>query len=337
MPQRHSPSSSPTRFLACYPYGAGHGTEGTCLLLDCGLRDIAPLLESSEPPADFVLCSHAHADHARGLLSLHRHFPQMPIYGSEVTSRLLSLNWPQAQDIEPFCQILPWRSPISLFEDLQIQLFPAGHLPGAAAIVLSRSTLQRKYTVLYTGDFFLSNARLVEGLSIESLRGISPDVAIVEGSYGSARHPRRRQLEGQLMGKIDAALALGHSVLLPVPMMGLAQEILMLLRSHHQFTGRDVDIWVSEAIAAACDIYIDLLPHLPVAVQNFASHQPLFWDEQVLPRVRRLPPEGIEAISRFSWSIAAIAGSNIANLELESGRCYFPSIPVARQCPIRNF
>ena len=30
------------------------------------------------------------------------------------------------------------------------------------------------------------------------------------------------------------------------------------------------------------------MPHLPPSVQNFARHQPLFWDERVRPRVRRL-------------------------------------------------
>lgn len=300
--------SNSSHFFSCYPYGAGHGIEGVCLLvwmgkyrilLDCGLRDISALLESSEPPADFVFCSHAHADHARGLLLLHRHFPQMPIYGSKATARLLPLNWPEEQEIDSFCQILPWRSPISLFENLQIQLFPAGHLPGAAAIILSCHTPERDYTLIYTGDFFLSNSRLVEGLSIESFRGSSPDVLIIEGSYGTARHPRRRQLEQKLMGKIDTALSMGHSVLLPVPRMGLAQEILLLLRSHHQFTGRDVNVWVSESIATTCDSYLELLSLLPDSVQNFASHQPLFWDEQVLPRVRRLPETGVEAIAEF--------------------------------------
>ncbi|MEM9541161.1 MAG: MBL fold metallo-hydrolase [Cyanobacteria bacterium P01_E01_bin.42] len=299
-------ASNPARFLSCHAYGVGHGREGVCLLLrmgehrillDCGLNDISPLLESSAPPADLVFCSHAHADHARGLLFLHQHFPDLPIYGSEVTSHLLPLNWPEGQKTEPFCRILPWRSPITLSENLQIQLFPAGHLPGAAAIVLSCQTPQRDYTAIYTGDFCLSNSRLADGLSVESLRGFSPDVAIVEGSYGSARHPRRRQLEQQLMGKIHAALLLGHSVLLPVPTMGLAQEILMLLRSHHQFTGRDLDVWVDEEIGATCDIYLNILPHLPASVRNFASHQPLFWDDRVLPRVRRLPKAGIDEIS----------------------------------------
>ncbi|MDB9311523.1 MBL fold metallo-hydrolase [Spirulina sp. CS-785/01] len=294
--------------IACFPYGVGQEGDGMCLLvkmgkyrilLDCGLSDLSPLLAESTPPADLVFCSHAHSDHAKGLLPLHEQFPELPIYGSEATAKLLPLNWPDWPSEADFCQTLPWRSPVAFFDDLHAQLFPAGHLPGAAAILLTYTGLDRAYTLLYTGDFFLSNSRLVEGLSLESLRGSSPDVLIVEASYGTARHPRRRQLEKQLMEKIDRAIAQRHSVLLPVPPLGMAQEILMLLRSHHQFTGRDLDIWVADRVATTCNQYLDLLPHLPASVQNFARHQALFWDEQVFPRVRRLPDNDPNAIDQF--------------------------------------
>ena len=41
---------------------------------------------------------------------------------------------------------------------------------------------------------------------------------------------------------------------------------------------------------AGCNQYLELLPHFPSAVQNFARHQALFWDERILPRVRPLEP-----------------------------------------------
>jgi hypothetical protein len=172
-----------------------------------------------------------------------------------------------------------------------VELFPSGHLPGAAAVLLSYAAPHRTYTLVYTGDFFLSNSRLVEGLPLGELRGLKPDVLILEGSYGTARHPHRRQLENQLAERIHAAIADGYSVLLPTPSLGLGQEMLMLLRSHHYFTGRELDIWVDGAVADGCDAYLALLPQFPTAVQNFAQHQPLFWDERVKPRVRRLSPE----------------------------------------------
>jgi Cft2 family RNA processing exonuclease len=187
------------------------------------------------------------------------------------------------------CQQLPWRQTIVLAEGLTAKLWPAGHLPGAACVLLTYTTDDQRYTVFYTGDFFLSNSRLVEGLPLDELRGLKPDVLIVEGSQGTARYPHRRQQENRLADQINQALAAGHNVLLPVPLIGLGQELLMLLRSHHHFTGRDLTVWVDSWVAQACDIYLDLLPHLPSNVQNFARHQPLFWDERILPRILRLP------------------------------------------------
>jgi Cft2 family RNA processing exonuclease len=306
--------------LECIPFGTGHGKEGVCFLLrmgpyrilcDCGLADMRSLLASPTPfetdlslnpncPADFVFCSHAHADHARGLLALHTAFPSLPIYASEVTAQLLPLNWTSAQQsILDFCHTLPWRSPTELAPGLKIELYPAGHLPGAAACLLTYTPLTkegRAYTVLYTGDFLLSNSRLVDGLPLSELRGLTPDVLILEGSFGTARHPHRRQQENQFAARVMQAIHAGQSVLMPVPVLGLAQELLMLMRSHHTFTGKNLDIWVEDSIAEGCDAYLALLPQLPPTIQNFAQHQALFWDERVRPRVRRLAKEGMEML-----------------------------------------
>jgi Cft2 family RNA processing exonuclease len=262
------------------------------VLLDCGLDNPTPLQRDSKSlPADVVLCSHAHPDHAKGLLALHNAFPQLPIYASEVTTQLLPLNWLDHRQVPMFCQALPWRSPLEFRDGLSAELYPAGHLPGAASMLITYSTEHRPYTVFYTGDFLLSNSRLVDGLPLEELRGLKPDVLIIEGSYGTARYPHRRQQENQLAERIYQAINDRQSVLLPVPTLGLGQELLMLLRSHHHFTGRDLDIWVDGSVALGCDAYLEMLPHFPSAVQNFARHQPLFWDERIRPRMRRLPPE----------------------------------------------
>ena len=283
--------------LSCFVYAAGHEEEGICLLLhigkyrillDCGLTDLSIISQQSEPPADLVFCSHAHEDHCRGLLQLHQAFPQLPIYTSEVTAKLLGFHWLPDTTTLDWCQTIPWQSPLNITEDLSIELIPSGHLPGAASIVITHNTEERSYKVMYTGDFSVSNFQLVEGMSIENLRGLAPDVLIVEGTYGTVRHPHRRLQEKQLMERIHTSLGLGKNVLLPVPPIGLGQEILKLLRSHHQFTGRDLDIWVDRSIARTCDIYLELLNQFPLSVQNFAKHQSLFWDERICPRMRRL-------------------------------------------------
>ena len=134
--------------LVCLPYGVGHGDEGVCLLvkmgpyrilLDCGLADISPLItQDGLPVCDLVICSHAHADRAKSLLPLHRAFPQLPIYSSEVTSLLLPLNWlDDAEGVPQFSQALPWRGSIEFQDGLTAELFPAGHLPGGGGDIIN--------------------------------------------------------------------------------------------------------------------------------------------------------------------------------------------------------
>ncbi|MEM8604282.1 MAG: MBL fold metallo-hydrolase [Cyanobacteria bacterium P01_H01_bin.121] len=352
----------PDTELACWSYGLGHHGEGVCLLLklgdrhlllDCGLSDINSLKPTTTAgwPADWVFCSHAHADHAQGLLALQQAYPELPIYASQATTQLLHLNWstseiapsaplvpkfqardsgsgptlaspqratstllatsdsPEASvaayfksnsepDFEPYlrCHGLSWRSPIQLAPNITIEVLPAGHLVGAAVVLITYQPTQtdsteiaRPYTIAYTGDCLLANTRLTDSLPLDELRNLKPDVLIVEGTYGTRRHPRRRQQEAELATELRQALNQGRSALLPVPTLGLGQELLMLLRSHHQFTGQDFDIWVDERVALGCDAYAALLPELPRSVQNFARYQPLFWDQRILPRVQRLP------------------------------------------------
>jgi Cft2 family RNA processing exonuclease len=308
--------------LVCFPYGVGHSDEGVCLLvkmgpyrilLDCGLHDVSPLIAADGlPVCDLVICSHAHADHARGLLALHRAFPQLPIYASEVTSRLLPLNWlAETEEVPQLSQALPWQRSIEFADGLSAELFPAGHLPGAAAILLTYTGFYQSYRVFYTGDFFLSNSRLVEGLHLDSIRNLNPDVLIVEGSYGTARHPHRRKQENTLMARIDRAIAQQQSIILPVAQLGIAQELLILLRSHHLFTGRDIDIWVDESIAAGYDAYLPLVDRFPPSVQNFARHQSLFWDEKVRPHVRQITPETLAQIHQRQCIIITETHANL--------------------------
>ena len=214
--------------LECLPLGVGHADEGVCLIvqmgphrimLDCGLSTIQPLVAEFKKslPVDLALCTHAHSDHARGLAALHKAFPQISIYASEVTTHLLSLD----RSKETSCQALPWRSPVEFREGLSAELFPSGHLPGAAAMLLTYKTEERSYKVFYTGDFLLSNSRLVDGLPLEDLRGIKPDVLIVEGSYGTARFPHRRQQENQLAERIHRAVGDRQSVSVAYPCFGI--------------------------------------------------------------------------------------------------------------------
>ncbi len=271
----------------------GQGDEGVCLLvqigvyrilLDCGLRDISNLLELE---IDGVWCSHAHRHHSQGLEALHTALPQLPLYSSSATAILLGLD---SLIILPWQNSLGERSPLGteLYPGLYARIFPAGHLPGAAAILFTYQGSDRSYTLLYTGDFFISNTRLTEGLSLNDLRGSRPDVLIVEGSYGTTRYAHRRQQENALVQQVNALLIEHNTIYWLVPELGQAQEILLLLRG--QMAGQRLEIWVDKHIADLCDRFIQCLPELPNNIQNFARDRSLFWDDRGWPRVNHWPP-----------------------------------------------
>ncbi|MEM9265963.1 MAG: MBL fold metallo-hydrolase [Cyanobacteria bacterium P01_F01_bin.13] len=282
--------------VVCYPYGVGHGHEGVSLglsigdnwlLLDCGLQDLGPLEDT--PPPDAVFCSHAHVDHGRGLRLLRQRWPHVPIYATAATAALLA----DRASLEKSIQVLPWRMPVELTDSLTIELWPAGHLPGAACALLTYSQGAQSYRFFYTGDCFLSSTRLVDGLPLAALRGLNPDVLITEGSLGATRYPNRRQQENKLIEQLRSHLEQSRCVVFPVPLLGLGQELLMLWRSHYHFTGQPLTIWVDPALARSCDAYLELLAHKPDTfprnVQNFAQHQSIFWDDRIHPTIKRLP------------------------------------------------
>jgi len=288
--------------LECYPYASGHEEESVCLwvrlgpygvLLDCGLEDPHPILVGMTEgrPINAIVCSHARPDRARGLRSLQLALPNRPIYTSEVSAKLLPLNWPNQNRIPQF-RALAWQMPIEIAPDLWLELIPAGHLPGAAITQLTYTGQTAKNAhrlrVTYASNCLLSNSRLTSGLDLNALHGSRPDVAIVSGRYGTARYDRRRSQENAIAAQVDRWLASGQTIVMPVPALGLAQELLAMFRAHHDFTGRDLDIWVDRAVAEVCDLYLELLDTFPQSVRNFARHQPLFWDDRVRPRVHRL-------------------------------------------------
>jgi Cft2 family RNA processing exonuclease len=306
-------AASDAAVLRILPYGVGQSGEGVSLclrlgrysiLLDCGLLDLV----FDEVP-DLVLCSHAHREQAVGLWNLHRRYPKLPIYASEVTAELLPLNWPEVARSD-FCQALPWRSPLELLPGLTVEMFPAGHLPGAAAFLI---TYQGEYRVLALGDFSLFNLRSTDGLRLENLRNCQPDLLIVSGC--SEPLPHRRTQENQLLDRLQSALDRGVSVLMPMTEIGQAPELLFLLRSHHLLSGRDLDIWVDGALAQSCYLYEALLPHLPSAIQNLAKYQALFWDQRVRPRVQRWSGEALLTTP----SIVLIDGETDYHCLIESG------------------
>ncbi len=259
------------------------------VLLDCGFGDPAQLDQLPQRP-DLVICSHAHWDHLQALPQLHQRYPDVPLYGTRLTHRLAQGLWrdPQGQDLSfPPLRVVPFQRATVALPDLTLMFLPAGHLPGAAVTVLHYTGVDPARTVVYTGDLSLASLRFVEGLDLETLRHWRPDVLLLEGTLGADRYPSRRQAESRLVERLAMVAEQGGISLVPVPDLGLGQELLFLLKTHHRFTHSDsqVQIWVDAQVGRGCDLFEEILADLPRSVQNFAQHQSLFWESRVHPWV----------------------------------------------------
>lgn len=126
---------------------------------------------------------------------------------------------------------------------LAITPYYAGHVLGAAMLLLEF----RGRSALYTGDFttvpdhHLGAARVPLGLQ--------PDVMITETTCCTTIRSSKRAREQELCRKIQDALEKGGKVLVPVFMIGRAQEFCLLCEKHWERTKMHYPIYIVRGMA----------------------------------------------------------------------------------------
>lgn len=229
--------------------------------VDCGLhpKKLGPealpnLARLRDVELDLVVLTHCHLDHVGALPVLLREHARPPVLMSvpslHLAERMLhnSANVMQRQresenradavlfshdDVEwgasrffgqAFRQV---RRVTKGGDTLEVSLHPAGHVAGAAAVEFGykHRRLLVSGDVLFTPQETIGGAQLPEGVF---------DTVVVETTRGATeREPgRTRETEMQrLVASIDAVLAGGGSVLLPVFALGRMQEVMCVLHN----------------------------------------------------------------------------------------------------------
>lgn len=240
---------------------------GTGLLLDCGThprkkgKDSLPQFDLiKNEPLDFAFISHAHQDHIGALPFLVQEFPHVIIYSTYQTKEIADLTLHNAANIlaqensledglrnythEEIDLLVKSMRDVeynktfelrglrhTLNESIKITLNDAGHILGAASVIIEIAGQK----IVYTGDINLSNQTLMQSADISSFSNST--ILLTETTYGATDSTRLGSWgsEARRFAKhANKILHNGGSVLVPVFALGKTQELLATIYNFMQ-------------------------------------------------------------------------------------------------------
>jgi hypothetical protein len=229
-------------------------TRESSVLLDCGLNPgssdpftMFPRLDSPTfeiDSLDAVVISHAHLDHCGLVPFLYKYGYDGPIYCSAPTSNLMTLLQLDCLDVagkqgivSPYDQkdvrdcvlhTIPLRHGVvtDIAPDLRLTLHNAGHILGSSVVHLHVG--EGLHNIVYTGDYKYGRSMLLEAAVTKFPR---VETLITESTYGSPKDmmPSRFEAEELLTSKINLTLERKGKILIPLPAVGRAQEIMLVI------------------------------------------------------------------------------------------------------------
>jgi len=276
--------------LQVVPLGGCRGVNGSALLLgvgdswimmDAGLGGIPPLMDTLEhhPPLA-VFVTHAHFDHVGLLPIIHRTLPDTPIYMTKASLELARLVledawrlggrawWGMRKElvVEPgeveaaleATYTVDFFDPVTV-NGVSVELRPAGHVPGAASIMVEDSR-----RILYTGDIN-PRPQVTAGAAHLPDPPEPVDLLITEATLGDIDLPTRKQAASQLYELVNDAISRGGRLLVPASSFGAAHElVVMLTEGMAQGAAIGAPIYLDGLIREAAECYKRLAGGLPL-------------------------------------------------------------------------
>jgi hypothetical protein len=229
-------------------------TRESSVLLDCGInpgssRPFEAFPRFDDPvfeldSLDAVIITHAHLDHCGLVPFLYKYGYDGPVYCSSPTSNLMTLLQLDYLDVAskqglmaPYDQkdvrecvlhTIPLRYGVvtDIAPDIRLTLHNAGHILGSSMVHLHVG--EGLHNIVYTGDYKYGRTMLLEAAATEFPR---VETVITESTYGGANDvmPSRVEAEERLTAVINETLERRGKVLIPVPAVGRAQEIMLII------------------------------------------------------------------------------------------------------------
>ena len=271
-------------------------TRESKIMLDCGINPGEALGLNAYPRLDWfnfdldeldaVIISHAHIDHQGFLPTLFKFGYKGPIYCTEPTLPLMNLlqmdsvkisksngtylpyELRDVNEVIKHCITLPYGKPTDISPDITISLNNAGHIMGSATVHLNISGV---HNILYSGDYKYARTQL-----LDSALSIYPRVEtlITESTYGNTTDimPDQTVVYRNFTDTINKTLIEGGKVLIPVPAVGRAQEIMLVLDKEMR-EGRLIEcpIYIEGMISEASAIHMSYAHYLGYDVRKSVS------------------------------------------------------------------
>jgi KH/beta-lactamase-domain protein len=273
-------------------------TRESNVLLDCGINpgstrpfEAFPRLDNPVfelDSLDAVIISHAHLDHCGLVPFLYKYGYDGPLYCSAPTSNLMTLLQLDYLDVAgkqgvtpPYDQkdvrecvlhTIPLRYGVvtDIAPDLRLTLHNAGHILGSSIIHLHVG--EGLHNIVYTGDYKYSRTMLLEAATTEFPR---VETVITESTYGGPNDvmPSRVDAETRLTSIINETLNRGGKVLIPVPAVGRAQEILLVIDGYmRRGLMKEAPVFIEGMISEATAIHTAYPEYLGREVRKSILH-----------------------------------------------------------------
>jgi uncharacterized protein len=267
---------------------------------------------------DAAVITHAHLDHCGALPLLVQDQPEVPIYCTPPSAKLIvsALNDHAAMgggltggapihDVRKRLVPVPFGKPFKV-GDAEITLTESGHILGAASVLLRSGPA----TVFHTGDICMEDHFSIPSARLPEVRDI--DLLIMEATLADQKpQPFSESIKKMIEVINDTVLEREGTVLIPTYALGQAQEIILGLKHYSQEYGldRDVFIYVDGSVVTTSErLYAEQLGYMK-------------------PYLQHTDPREIF----FSENIRAVANDDKARERILSNPCTIIASPVTMQ------
>jgi len=246
-------------------------THESKILIDCGINPGTRNAQEAYPRLDWtnitldeldaIVISHAHLDHTGFLPALFKYGYKGPVYCSEPTLPMMNLIQLDAikvaaaqgkvplyseRDVKQLMKqtiTLPYGTVTDISPDIKLVLSNAGHILGSASCHFHIGNGDHNF--VYTGDLKYGKTMLLESASWNFPR---VETLLIESTYGAKEdiQPSREEVEGAFIKSVNETLRNGGKVLIPIPAVGRAQELMMV-----------IDLYIKSGQIVECPVFME--------------------------------------------------------------------------------